>query len=725
MDSISFIDSVHVLGQNTFLTGEFTKVETPSGFKAGVQLYPHQQTVVRAMLDLEDRRSIDVVTDKDYSSMTNMSVKLESSAMLLSEPFGSGKTIEILALILLRPVPRAVPVHMNTVATVFMFANEVVRKFTAPNALIRSNLIIVGSSVLVQWENSIKQFTNLKYYVVGDFYKLREFKKLFQAKKLRQYDIILLKNGKVSGNLFDTQESNNLSLIDAIGSITNGSCWARVIYDDFDTISIPSNTSLLNALFSVFVSATTKHVSNIRSNNKYDLARLKVNLHDIVGDRYLRTNFNVANNREFVRDSIEIPFINGYKYVYTNPNDNYIRLIGSMCAEEANNVMEMLNGDAIHTAAEAVGIKSVSVADIFQRMLDVKYENYLHDQALVEAIEAAISRMTTVGPHPDGKIHSYAKIDGIEKALRSGVAPKIKYYSEQLAQMLDDVLAETKISKEYNGMAINRVIDNIKEGECQVCRLPLEDFDVFIVKCCGLIVCDVCGIKGNQITKHYEYATKTTKLMGQCANCKKPVCLSTDLIFVDKNIDINSIASAKSAEIVAAPPEPVIEDEGVEKTEEKIKNPKLRALLDIINGAIPESRVDITIKIKSLLLGRCDKPQVNVTRKVVVFANYTETLKMVEAFLKENKIPFVNLHGTYKEKAKIIKQFEDNGTVLLINSQQHCAGLNIHFMTDLVFFHKIFDDNIEAQVAGRGQRIGRTCNLAIHYLTYTNESDLV
>jgi hypothetical protein len=57
--------------------------------------------------------------------------------------------------------------------------------------------------------------------------------------------------------------------------------------------------------------------------------------------------------------------------------------------------------------------------------------------------------------------------------------------------------ADYLLQKEQDGLAINRVIDNIKEGSCQVCSLPLEDMDAFIVRCCGLIVCDVCGIKGN------------------------------------------------------------------------------------------------------------------------------------------------------------------------------------------------------------------------------------
>ena len=41
--------------------------------------------------------------------------------------------------------------------------------------------------------------------------------------------------------------------------------------------------------------------------------------------------------------------------------------------------------------------------------------------------------------------------------------------------------------------------------------------------------------------------------------------------------------------------------------------------------------------------------------------------------------------------------------------------------TDLIFAHLITNHNIEAQVAGRGQRLGRMCQLNIHYMLYEDE----
>ena len=100
-----------------------------------------------------------------------------------------------------------------------------------------------------------------------------------------------------------------------------------------------------------------------------------------------------------------------------------------------------------------------------------------------------------------------------------------------------------------------------------------------------------------------------------------------------------------------------------------------------------------------------------------------EKIKIIEDLLKQVGIKFESLHGTHNEISQTVKRFQESGTVLLINSRTHCAGLNIQFATDIVYAHKIMDANIEAQVAGRGQRIGRKFNLNIWYLLFANEQE--
>jgi hypothetical protein len=754
----SFFTVTHALENKVELTEKFDGVETPRGFK-NIELYPHQSTIVKALIDVEDRRVVTVRT-AEFDNFTNTDVVIETSALVLSEPFGTGKTIEILGWILSRPIPRALPQHANSItiknsdkfvpayrrrqgtATVSPFKHEIVRKFTGPDALIRPNLIVVGSSVLVQWESAIKSFTDLKVFTVGNYYSLRTFQQLYNEKKLKAFDIILLKNGTFTGAITLPGESaadarECRSLISVIGKMTQQNCWSRVIYDDFDTITIPPGSGAINALFTGYVSATTKIAPSVKNTvvTYKNLTEAFMNrpapLNLILKDKPLFTNFNIRNTSEFVELSTNIPIVNKYRYVYANPDDNYIRLIGAMGEQDADNIMEMLNGDAIGTAAEALGIKTSSVADIFSRMLDKKYERYMNDQYVLETIERVRTQVVPkLEPHPEGKRHGATELDTIRSTIAKKSMPAIKYYSIVLDQMLDEMCTEYQVSKEQNGLAINRVIDNIKEGACQVCCLPLEDMDAFIVRCCGLIVCDVCGIKGCQISKRYDYKLKGETISGSCANCKATVYPQTDLIFVDRNFDMEALLKAKGDEKPAEPiaePEPeVIADEPAEPVIE-IKNPKLKALLQICRGQVPDGRESAERKIKHLLEGKVDQPiPAETPLKVLVFANFNETLNLVENFLVEQNIPFLRLGGTFKEIAETVKRFHKYGTVLLINSQQHCAGLNLqNCSSDLVFFHKIMDENIESQVCGRAMRIGRPYNLRLHNLCYNNERALV
>jgi hypothetical protein len=738
----SFVAENHILGERIELTSVYATIDTPAGFH-DIQLYEHQKVVVKAILDAEDRRVLTVRT-REYSDLTTSAVKVETSALVLSEPFGSGKTIEILALILWRPIPRAFPVHINNVDPVTHrpeYHTEITQRFTGQDALITPNLIVVGSSVLVQWENAIRDLTSLKVLKIGDVFGLKAFRERYESKRLNTYDIVLLKNGNVTGSFVlpgedPTKVRDYRSLVTVMGKLTSGSCWSRVIYDDFDTINIPVDTREINALVTLFVSGTQKIQVLPRENKTVysdirEMLRAAASppLESIFRDQILFTNFNIRNEHSFTETSTQITKINAYRYVYANPDDNYIRLLGAMGEEDATGIMEMLNGDAIETAAVALGIKTTSVADIFQKMLDKKYERYLHDQRVLETITRARGVVKTLEPHPEGKRHKNTALEEYRATIVKENVPKFKYYSVALDRLLDDMTVEFQAMKESDGLAISRVIDNIKEGMCQICALPLEEFDTFIVRCCGLIVCDMCGIKGNQIRMQYDYKTKSNTLCGSCANCKAPIYPRQDLIFVDRNFDIEALLTAKGDEVApVATPSPVATApaDSNAPVEPEIKNPKLKCLLQIIRGLTPESQEEFDLHIPRLLIGRLECPCDTAPRRTVVFANYNETLNLVEKFLTEQGIRYLRLGGTAEMKATTVKQFKESYEVLLVNSQVDCAGLNLQFGTDLVYFHKITNKDIESQVAGRFQRIGRPRqNARFHYLCYNNERALM
>ena len=749
----SFLNEIYGVYPEIKLSEKNVYSETPEGMKDKTELYPHQKTLVRAILDLEQQRFVKMKYNK-FSSITNEYSVVETNGCVLSEPFGSGKTLIILAVILHRITPRALPEnsniifnydeyyynHCNMIKDIkyINYTTEILKKYSR---ILRPNIIFVGKSVLIQWLEAIKNYTNLRVLVITDVFTLKKFYKYYRNNIINYYDIILVKNGDVTGNFVINGESESeipslRSLINVIAKISKGCVWSRVIYDDFDTINISNNTIMINGLFTIFVSATKKQ-SVFRSekiliyDNVLDMIEKRSNniLNNVINDKYLFSYFNLRNEKMFTEKSLMICRVNAYKYVYNNRDDNYIKLLGVMGEKDADNIMEMLNGDAVETAAEELGIKSTSIADIFEKMLGKKYDKYLQDGYIIEAIELAITYVNnTVLNRHTKDTYSIIELEEIKSKLIKKESPEfIQYQSDNLLPFLRELLNQYEESRERNGIAVNRVKSNIKEGECQVCLLSLKEMDVFINKCCGLILCDECGVRGTRIQKHYDYKTGRETLCGKCPNCSANVNILNDVIFINREFNIESILNARGDEVKKEPePEPIIQH--VETEQEKkineITNPKLKALLSIINGIDINDRQKIDLDIKQLLKGSHDvlatKDQ---AKKILVFANYNETLVNIENMLNNFSIKYNKLQGTYSKVAEIIKEFRDNGNLLLINSSETCAGLNLHFATDLVFFHKIMDPNIESQVAGRAQRIGRTCNLNIHYLLYKNEKN--
>ncbi len=756
-EELSFTKLVHTFGKSTELNEDFLQVPaTIDGLK--VQLYPHQMTMVKAMIDVYNVRYIKCKSvGKDYRRFLELLV-LQTGSFVLADSLGSGKTICILAFITLtQNSVKAFPEHINRVSyddagkwqhryhngggepnEELRYTPEVTRRF---NVVKRPAIVFVGSSVLLQWQAAIRNFTNLKVFTVAKSASLEDFYKKYKSGEINLYDIVLVKNGTVTKN-FLLDEENALgvtglrSIIDLIGKITGDACWSLAVYDDFDTIKIDVNCRNVNALFSVYVSATHKQdVVRSKPIAYSSVAELLADrsttpLNRIMLDTPLFTNFRLRNSDKYIDASTKIPIVDKYKYVYSNPDDNYMKLLGVMGEADAGAIMEMLNGDAIGTAAERLGIVTNSVADIFQRVLDKKYEKYIEYIRIVDTVKAARAASAALDEHPDGR-HTAAELEAVRAALvkKTRVGEVLKYRSTALDTYLREMEAEYTRLRDESGVAVNRVKDNLKEGNCQVCSIELNDEDnkgVVINKCCGLIVCSECCTKSAQITRKMDHANKTSVITGKCPNCRADIDATRDIIFVSKDFDLNSILTAKGDEkapaAVEKPKEVVPEPSDEQKRLDEIKNPKLKALLQIIRGVMPENRSKSEMTIKNLIHGTVNAPPpANVKRKVLVFANYNETLSMIENFLKEQKVEYLRLGGTYSAMNATIQKFRAESTVLLVNSSQVCAGLNLQFATDQVFFHKMIDKNCEEQVCGRSQRIGRTHNLQMHYLLYANE----
>ena len=112
---------------------------------------------------------------------------------------------------------------------------------------------------------------------------------------------------------------------------------------------------------------------------------------------------------------------------------------------------------------------------------------------------------------------------------------------------------------------------------------------------------------------------------------------------------------------------------------------------------------------------------VNSTRKFLIFSSHDQSFSYIESALQNVNQKFVKLMGSIGRINSILKQYREGDlNVLMLNTSHYGTGLNLENTTDLVFYHKMSAD-MEKQVIGRAQRVGRKAPLQIHYLYQENE----
>ncbi len=763
-------------GKMAYLTEKDDKISA-NPKHLSTELLPHQRTAVKAMQDLENRRYVKIKNlpgQPSYWGSTNRtainnldSIVIETTAGVLSEKLGSGKSFEMLALISINPIPKAFSEitsidfpRTNDLQSAWVysaleqgqyykelgFGLEVRKTY---KTVFRQTVIFVSKSVLVQWTQYIKDYTDFNVLVIDDVRALRTLHQMvFNPTKtsnrstLYKYDIILVKNKTVSGEFTIPEikgtylEQNKIKpILTLFGEMFSNICFARVVLDDFDTINIPNTARVVPALFTWFISSTTKQAvskRNVGRAHREIQAMITYSRPTYVEsweNSDLFTHFNICNSDEFIDKSTNVGKIHFYSYKFKNPNENYIELLGTMGAQDANNVMEMLNGDAVNTAAEAAGIKSTSVADIFEKILDDKWLKYKLNIEIANYIPEVREAVAELPPLPDPE-------DAITQAALTKLANNIKkcgpinsipdiveYEQQAVDDKIKEVEDENKSAKEENGKAIERVKSRLKEGDCPICCETFSDCEgVMIMKCCGQTFCTNC-VKDTTGLRNIG-----SDVQGKCANCRAVISFQ-QMIMIDKEISLDSILSdnlkgGEAAPVAVAP----TTDEEHDPFDIKDLT-KFRCIIGIIQGyEFKNLRKPENIHINKILLGSIDLPEPKKDeRKVLVFANFKETLDNLRKELDEAKIAYEYLNGTSKQIAETVKRYKLPHTdlqainVLLINAALYCAGLNLQNTTDLVFTHKVIETAIESQIIGRAVRVGRITNLNVHYVLYHNE----
>lgn len=734
MDNIPWIDTFreahyinHVHGDNDMVAAIIPRLT--------VELYDHQRVCVRAMLDLESKGEVSMELNKS---------RFQTNAGSLRSHLGSGKTIMILALSLLSKCPpnRGEWYALNNDSMFIRYA----RKF------LMTTLIVVNKTVYEQYRQEIIQrVTDAKVLCVHDAKSFSQLSTLVADKNgltsageqyINGMDFVLVRNAPVAASAcvpWETKGDKPRNLVSVIADLFAQYTFARAIYDDYDTgNNMRSDTYSPRALFHWYVSATSTHCPFYQHGKKTTLIE-NLDIRSLCRPRgsnqqTLIQAMAVMPTQEFVEQSKILPCPVFYVTRYINYEQNALDAFNIVVGddEKLKCIQEMLNGDAIDEAADRLGIVASSVKDVFSRILKDSYEPYIaavrklkiikNIEKIIEPMELGLKLVDRYQQH---------EIEYIEEKIRDGDDTVLQYINKRTTRLetyLSDAKKAATKQLEKNGGAIHRLRQS--QTECQICRAVLYDHQsetdedvlgVVALSCCGVMFCHECAIVGT------KFRTIDGAAAGNCPKCHTRIT-PEHMIFVSLRTNIGQQLSLEDPDDAVLTEEKVGVDANANTNTEQRKHPKFFGLLDIINGKIPKGGVKENMTPPHMLRGSNNVADVDrdpTETKVLVFANHRDTLTKLRDMLVAHDIKFVELKGNSSQKMNIINSMKDSNSirVMMLLTETDCHGLNLQFMTDQVFMHKIINPTTEAQAMSRAQRIGRdpTMPLRIHFLLYRGE----
>jgi len=102
--------------------------------------------------------------------------------------------------------------------------------------------------------------------------------------------------------------------------------------------------------------------------------------------------------------------------------------------------------------------------------------------------------------------------------------------------------------------------------------------------------------------------------------------------------------------------------------------------------------------------------------KFLIFSDHDRSFNSIMILLEENNITCTQIRGNVKTIEEKIRSFKKGDIqVIFLNSKYNGAGLNLQEATDIILYHEM-NFNVETQILGRANRIGRKIPLNVHHL---------
>ena len=687
---------------------DHTLSPTPDKFKIKLKL--HQQRTLYEMLYKES-------IDYRVSNSINMFV--------LSDKVGSGKSIDILALIAQKPYLSDTD-HLN-INRLRSKSHRRVYRYKGlelqPTVIFKTNLIIIPHNIFKQWEQYIRNCTYLSVYTINMRHKIKHlpFEKLISG----EYPILLVKStmyNDLMQHIYEKYPGKRTTLVKK----NNLECYkvmqiqAKKLNEKAMTFykseCMHNNNDEQKRIIEEY-KKLKKYIDNIDINDlvtnvdKYTKQVDHIQIYK--GPLFERVIFDEANSIKisnceyaygkinwFITSSVE-DLLRPYGMWQNNAipgskNIDGIRRTGfirDMFAKNANRgLFDYIQDIYIKNKDEFVD-KSFNLPDPIKHIIrcwtpdDLKVLQGIAIPAVIQALNAGDTK--TAISLTNCNISNETSI--VDKTL-SYLLTKLSTCNEKIEEknkILDeleinltinvnvdkDIVVELKKKIknckkslqlhndkkkdiEFKLTSLKERISNIKDKICPICRDVVSN--PCLTDCCKNIFCMSCFITA------LSYSNNK-----QCPHCREPNRVASNLTLIDNNSNISKQTK------------PVL----------PIKHEKLISLIQ-------------------------NKPD----GKFLVFSQYSNSFNLSMDKLSSNNIPFEKLSGSSGRVTNIIDKFSnDKIKVLLLNANHFGSGLNLEMTTDIIIYHKMSAE-LEEQVIGRGQRLGRTGALHIHYLYYEHEN---
>lgn len=246
----------------------------------------------------------------------------------------------------------------------------------------------------------------------------------------------------------------------------------------------------------------------------------------------------------------------------------------------------------------------------------------------------------------------------LDNAQKTYEYKKTIVYSSDAAKLKALEVCEQKIASVKSRItAINERITHAKEQTCPICYSEVTN--AAITPCCTQLFCFGC-------------LCESLKRVAACPLCRE------------------RIDNIKSIQVVGNT-EPVLPSEAPTAK----KSNKQEAFITFL--------------------------QENPTAKVLMFSGYDATFTGMETKMREANLTFATLNGSNARINKLLREFNDSKhQTLFLNARNMGAGLNIETATHVVLFHKMAQE-LESQIIGRANRLGRSTPITVVHLLHENE----